>query len=96
MSEQKIPKDIISESDFTLGMNSRSTRPEKDSPADSESDASSEFYMGIGFVPNLEDTSENFEKQTQHPVKKIPESAWVVDSETPSPRRDQGSDSDTH
>lgn len=102
MNKKKHADDLISESEFTMRMSSNSTQPQKDSPGDSESDAGSEFDMGREYLPDdgddIEEPTEDLPPAvySKHPVRSIPDTAKVVDSEQPAPRMDQGATSDTH
>ncbi|MBX3017538.1 MAG: hypothetical protein KF767_06605 [Bdellovibrionaceae bacterium] len=56
-------KDFITEEDYTLEMaNAASTRPEDDSPGDSEFDADTETEMGLNFETDLELDEEDFDE----------------------------------
>ena len=104
----KKTKDIITEEEYTLRMAPLSTLPEDDSPSDSESDAGSEFQMGVEYLADEtdEDTEElrmsnigdlkpkNPSKRKQ--IDEIPASAKVISSNQPSPWMDIEAPSDTN
>lgn len=101
MIKDKSAEDTISENEYTLRMRSASTRPEDDSPGDSESDAGSEFEMGVEYLPDEdndpdiivnEPTTKIYEKK----ITEIPESAKVISSDQPAPWLDQSTPSSTH
>jgi hypothetical protein len=97
MNKDKAIQDTISENEYTLRMKSASTRPEDDSPGDSEADAGAEFEMGLEYLPDAEDDSaEPVEEALKHPIKKIPESALVIASELPAPWMDLNKNSSTN
>ena len=52
MAKDRSAEDIISEKEYTMRMKSVSTKPEDDSPGDSESDAGAEFKMGLEYLPD--------------------------------------------
>ena len=112
MGKDKSAEDTISEAEYTIRMKSASTRPENDSPGDSESDAGDEFEMGLEYLPDekndpqmpsnertLEEMPQS--KMSNHKISnresvEIPNSAKVISSEQPSPWMDQGTSSSTH
>jgi hypothetical protein len=97
MERDKSIEDTISEKEYTMRMKLASSKPEDDSPGDSESDAGSEFEMGLEYLP---DERNDFEVPTaetpKHPIKKIPDSAVVISSEQPAPWSDQSAASSTN
>lgn len=97
MGKNKIVEDTISENEYTIRMQSMSTKPEDDSPGDSESDAGAEFEMGLEYMPDESNDSElPIEGLLLHPVKKIPETASILSSEQPAPWMDRNSTSSTY
>ncbi len=112
MVKDKSSNDIISENEYTMRMRSASTDPQDDSPGDSESDAGSEFEMGLEYIPNTKnDPEEPVDIPNDEPeeptnpedpespilvMKEIPDSAKVISSEQPAPWMDLGTASSTH
>lgn len=111
MTKDKSAEDTISEKEYTIQMRSASTSPENDSPGDSESDADSEFEMGINFAPDEKNDPEErvdeaptaldieeskSQMKKSHLKIEIPETAKVVFSDQPSHRMDRETLSDTH
>ncbi len=99
--------DLISEEEYTLKMREKvSTKPENDSPGDSEEDATTEFMLGVDYVPaeagpedeeaESEDEAPALKITKEKPVVELPESAKVVSSDLPSHRMDREGNSDTH
>jgi hypothetical protein len=95
-------KDFITEEDYTIEMAGHvSTNPESDSPGDSELDADKEVSMGLSFETDADidendiDLAEGLVTTTST-LRELPETAEVVNSEMPSPRRDQDSDTAIH
>lgn len=95
-------KDFITEEDYTIEMAGHvSTNPESDSPGDSELDADKEVSMGLSFETDADidendiDLAEGLVTTTSN-LRELPETAEVVNSEMPSPRRDQDSDTAIH
>ncbi len=101
-------KDIITEEEFTRQMRSTSVEPQDDSPGDSESDAGTEFLMGMAYEPGDlgDDEQEDSEVEQMQTVKKakegsrvledLPESAKVISANQPSPWMDSEASSDTN
>lgn len=58
MVKDKSLEDTISETEFTMRMNSVSSQPEYDSQGDSEMDAGAEFEMGLEFLPDSQSNPE--------------------------------------
>ena len=112
MDKDKSASDIISEKEYTMRMKSASTEPQDDSPGDSESDAGSEFEMGLEYIPNIKynpeepiEMSDGGHVEPTNPedpeipilvMKEIPENAKVISSEQPAPWMDMEADSSTH
>ncbi len=97
MGKDRSVEDTISENEYTMRMKSVSTKPEDDSPGDSETDAGAEFEMGLEYMPDERNDSEvPIEEVPKHPIKKIPESASVISSEQPAPWMDRGTSSSTN
>ncbi len=97
MGKDRSIEDTISENEYTMRIKSVSTNPQDDSPGDSEADAGAEFEMGLEYIP---DERNDFDIPTikilKHPIKEIPDSANVVDSEAPAPWMDRSSSSSTY
>lgn len=102
-------KDFITEEDYTREMaGTASTRPEDDSPGDSEFDADTETEMGLNFETDVELDEDDLELEeglvdsedtalVRHARDlKLPETAEVVASEKPAPRLDENSDTAIH
>ncbi len=82
-------EDTISEREYTMRMKSRSSKPEDDSPGDSESDAGAEFQMGMEYLPDERNDSEiPSEPKLKYPVKDVSGESAVISSELPSPWMD--------
>jgi hypothetical protein len=97
MGKDKRLDDTISENEYTMRMKSVSSKPQDDSPGDSESDAGTEFEMGLEYLPKDEEESANSSAEIpKHPPKKIPESAKVIASEQPAPWMDRSKPSSTN
>jgi len=97
MGKDRSIEDTISENEYTMRMKSVSTNPQDDSPGDSEADAGAEFEMGLEYIP---DERNDFDiptiKTLKHPIKEIPDSANVGDSEAPAPWMDRNTTSSTN
>lgn len=85
-------EDIIDDEDLVAELRS-STDPQSDSPGDSESDAGSEFLMGLNYKP--ERKGRTFSEDLDF-TDYLPDTAKVVSSEQPSPWKDLDSNSDTN
>lgn len=97
MGKDRSVEDTITEKEYTMRMKSVSSKPEDDSPGDSESDAGAEFEMGLEYLPDERNDSElPAEEALKHPIKKIPVSATVISSEQPAPWMDRGKSSSTN
>lgn len=97
MGKDRSIEDTISENEYTLRMRSASSKPEDDSPGDSESDAGAEFEMGLEYLP---DESHDFdltdEEEVKYPLKKLSDTAGVISSEQPAPWMDRNKGSSTN
>lgn len=101
-------KDFITEEDYTIEMaSSASTRPEDDSPGDSEFDADTETEMGVNFETDLDLDEDQIDSEeglvtaedtssSRGMNREIPANAEVVSSEKPSPRLDENSETAIH
>ncbi len=97
MGKDRSVEDTISEKEYTMRMKSVSSKPEDDSPGDSESDAGAEFEMGLEYLPDERNDSElPVEEVLKHPIKTIPDSATAISSEQPAPWMDRGKSSSTN
>ena len=68
-TNDKSNEDTISENEYTMRMRSASTDPQDDSPGDSESDAGSEFEMGLEYIPNVKSDPNNpVETPVEEPI----------------------------
>ena len=82
----KSNEDTISEKEYTMRMKSVSTKPEDDSPDDTETDAGAEFEMGLEYIPDEKNDFEVPRKVIlKYPIKHIPMTAQVFSSEQPAP-----------
>ena len=96
MNKHKQDRDIISEQEYTLQMGENSTAPEDDSPGDSESDAGTEFLLGMSYDGEELSEEEEGEFPLDHPVRVVADTALLVSSDQPSPWLDRDSVSNTH
>ncbi len=112
MAKDRSFEDTISEKEYTMRMKSASTKPEDDSPGDSEMDAGAEFGMGLEYLPDkkndpevpTEESLSDLEVEKKHSIgkveqpilKKIPDTAQVISSEQPAPWMDRDNDSSTN
>ncbi len=97
MIKDKSVEDTISEKEYTMRMKSASSKPEDDSPGDSEADAGAEFEMGLEYLPDEKNDSEvPLEHTPKHPLIKLAESAVVISSDQPAPWLDRSKPSSTN
>ncbi len=96
MNKHTHDKDTISEQEYTLQMGENSTEPEDDSPGDSETDAGTEFLLGMSYEGDPLSEEEESEFPLDHPVRVVADTATVISSDQPSPWQDIDSVSNTH
>ncbi len=100
MSDHKRTQDTISENEYTRRMKSASTRPQDDSPGDSETDAGVEFEMGIDYSPDptkeIDPDTSGDPNPFSRDILEVSEDTKVISSEQPAPWMDQESPSSTH